>query len=167
MTDVRAKQQSLWRLSGLERKYGPSHHFNGEYEANEMVNEIAVFLVCAILVDADAQRSRSGRGRPRDVMIPELAPNLLWYFLRYHSSCGRRSVIVTAHGKKRQEEAGPLFEFIKAAIEPLNQYLIRIDRKPLSPARLARYALHERRRTCSNVANNPAGATDGRRGGAE
>lgn len=159
MADLRAKQQSLWRRSGLEKKYGPSQHFNGEYEANEMVNEIAVFLISAILVDVDARRSRSGRGRPRDVMTPELAPNLLWYFLRYHSSSGRRSVIVTADGKKKQEEAGPLFEFIKAAIEPLNQYLIEINRKPLSPARLARYALREHRRNCvcPGAANNPAG----------
>lgn len=44
-------------------------------------------------------------------------------------------------------EAGPLFEYLKVVIAPLNAYLVtELHRQPLSPARLARYALAERRR---------------------
>jgi hypothetical protein len=168
LADLRTRQATLWRLSGLEKKYGPYQHFNGEYEADEMVNEIAVFLASAILGDVDARRKVNPcrRGRPPDVITPDLAPNLLWYFLRNNNSSGRHSVIVTVDSKKKQEEAGPLFEFIKEAIEPLNQYLvIEAHRKPLSPARLARYALQERRRQLAlpSTANNPAGAQGSQR----
>ena len=127
-----------------------------------MVNEIAVFLMNAVLVDMEARRKLDSRrrGRPHDAMTPDLGSDLLWYFLRYNNSSGRRSVIVTVDGKKKQEEAGPLFEFIKKALEPLNQYLVELGRKPLSPARLARYALQERRRQLAlqSTASNPAGA---------
>lgn len=167
MADLRAKHPVLWRLSGLEEKYGPCQHFICNVEANEMVNEIAVFLMGAMLEDVEARRNRSGRGRPRDLMIPELAPNLLEYFLRFNNLSGRRSVVVMLDGKKKQEEAGPLFEFIKAAIEPLNKYLIENDRQPLSPARLARYALREHR--CNSLrrtaANYSAGKADGQHDG--
>ena len=108
-----------------------------------MVNEFAVFLLSAIVVDVDARRKVNPcrRGRPPNVITPDLAPNLLWYFLRYNNTSGRHSVIVTVDSKKKQEEAGPLFEFFKEAIEPLNQYLVELGRKPLSPARLARHSV--------------------------
>lgn len=158
MANLRAQHPALWRLSGLEKKVWPSEHGKGIYQPNEMVNEIAVFLTVTFLVDVAARCKRSGRGRPCDVMIPELAPNLLRYFLRFNKLSGRHSVVVTVDGRKRQQEAGPLFEFFKAAIEPLNQYLIEIGRKPLSPARLARYALREHRRNsvCMIIAKSTA-----------
>jgi hypothetical protein len=152
----------------LEKKYGPCQHPNGEYEADEMVNEFAVFLMSAVLADVDARRKvdpRRRRGRPRDAITPDLAPNLLGYFLRNNNLSGRHSVIVTVDSKKKQEEAGPLLEFFKKAIEPLNQYLVELGRKPLSPARLARYALqvHRRQLALQSTANNPAGAEGGQR----
>ena len=167
MADLRTKQPVLWRLSGLEEKYGPCQNFIGHVEASEMVNEIAVFLMGAILVDVEAGRNRSGRGRPRDVIIPELAANLLEYFLRFNNLSGRRSVVVKLDGKKKQEEAGPVFEFINAAIEPLNKYLIENNRQPLSPAHLARYALREHRcnSVCLAAANLSAGKADGQHDG--
>jgi hypothetical protein len=93
--------------------------------------------------------NRLGRhvGRPRSCLIPELAQQLLSLFLRYRDSGGRHSVLISIDGKFAQTEAGPLFEFFKAAIEPLNQFWVReLQRKPLSPARLARTALEQRRR---------------------
>ena len=49
--------------------------------------------------------------------------------------------------KPGQKEAGLLFEFIKATIEPLNHYLTtELHRRPLSASRLVRIALSERRR---------------------
>jgi hypothetical protein len=67
-------------------------------------------------------------------------------FLRCHGSAGRKSVATSSDGKLKQKEAGRLFEFINAAIQPLNQYLTtELHRRPLSAARLARFALAEHR----------------------
>src|SRR6202022_4245856 len=86
-------------------------------------------------------------GRPCDVMIPYLGPQLLSVYLRCHNSGGRHSVATSIDGKPGQKEAGLLFEFIKATIQPLNTYLTtELHRKPLSASRLARFALSERRR---------------------
>src|SRR6202158_3387594 len=80
-------------------------------------------------------------------MIPYLAPELLSVYLRYHYSGGRQSVATSIDGKPGQKEAGLLFEFIKATIKPLNDYLTTdLHRRPLSASRLARSALLERRR---------------------
>ena len=153
--DLKAKERILWRLSGLEKEHGPLDRFIGKGQHNDMVGEIAVFLMNAILLDIEARRIAKtigrGVGRPPDVMTPDLAPNLLAYFLRYQNSIGRRSVIVWIDGKNSQAEAGPLLEFMKAAIEPFNRYLTEIKRKPLSAARLARYALNDRKRKLINV----------------
>ena len=151
-----------WRLIGLEKKEWPSEFREGIYQPNEMVNEIAVFLTVAFLVDVSSQRRRSGRGRPRDVMTSELAPNLLRYFLRFNKLSGRHSVVVMIDGRKRQQEAGPLFEFFKAAIEPLNQYLIEIgaglfDRHVWRAMNLRE---HRRNNACTIVAKSTAGDAD-------
>ena len=80
-------------------------------------------------------------------MIPYLAPELLSVYLRFHNSGGRHSVATSIDGKAGQKEAGQLFEFIKATIKPLNDYLTTdLHRRPLSASRLARFALGERRR---------------------
>ena len=90
-------------------------------------------LLNAAVTDMDARRKVNPRrrGRRPDVMTPALAPDLLGYFLRNNNSSGRHSVIVTVDGKKKQEEAGPLFEFFKEAIQPVNQYLI--STRPQAP----------------------------------
>ena len=80
-------------------------------------------------------------------MTRQLGPRLLTMFLGYHPSAGRHSVLTSIDGRLVQKEDGPLFNFITAAIEPLNKYLVEeLHWKPLSAARLARYALAERRR---------------------
>ncbi|HMJ28191.1 MAG TPA: hypothetical protein VK512_05695 [Xanthobacteraceae bacterium] len=51
-------------------------------------------------------------------------------------------------GELKQEETGPLFNFLKTGIQPLNKYLVDdLHRMPLSASRLARYALAERKRS--------------------
>jgi hypothetical protein len=52
-------------------------------------------------------------------MSPYLAPELLLVFLRCHDLPDRKSVATSIDGKIKQKEAGQLFEFIKAVIEPL------------------------------------------------
>jgi hypothetical protein len=143
----KAKEPEMWELSGLSDEYGPpSDNFTGEREATDMTDELTGLLMCAIALDLETRENASsiGRriGRPRDVMIPFLGPNLLSFFLRFHDWGGRHSVAI---GAKSQKEAGPLFLFIQAAVEPLNQYLLEVNSKVLSPARLARFALSERR----------------------
>ena len=139
-------------LCGLYDVFGPpgDDGFTGELEAEQTMIELTGLLVLAFahdMVDRTASL-RLGRkaGRPRDIMTRELGPTLLTLFLRYHPSAGRHSVVTSIDGRLAQEEAGPLFNFIKAAIEPLNEYLVEeLHWKPLSAARLARYALAERR----------------------
>jgi hypothetical protein len=143
--DLKARAAELWELSGLAREYGPYTSFAGTFQANEMIDEITWVLLCAILLDVeDRRRSDRAVGRPRDVITPELGVGLLWFFRRYNKAPGRRSVPISIDGK--QEEAGPLFEFIKATIEPVNRHLVENNRKPRSPARIARYGLNERQR---------------------
>jgi len=163
--DLSANELVLWRLSGLEKQYGPLEDFIKGGHHSDMVGEINVFLLNAFVLDVAARRiARTigrGVGRPPDVMTPDLSPNLLAYFLRHNGPTGRRSIVVLADGKNGQAEAGPLFEFFKTAIEPLNRYLTEIQRKPLSPARLARYALNDRKRKLTGgLAEKTAVAVD-------
>jgi hypothetical protein len=152
---VKDRASELWRLSGLDEEYGPlGENFTGEREIKELSDEIAGHLLSAIALDTQARQTadRNDRdvGRPRDVIIPYLGPNLLSFFLRCHASAGRQSVLTSIEGQLAQMEAGPFFAFVKTAIEPLNEYLVtELQRKPISAARLARYALAERRHNLS------------------
>jgi hypothetical protein len=90
--------------------------------------------------------ARRSVGRPPDLMIPHLATALLACYLRYHNSAERRSVLTSINGKLTQREAGPFFEYLKAVLAPLNRYLVEeLHRRPLSPARVARFAQADRR----------------------
>ena len=147
------QKSEIWRLSGLLEEYGPAvDDHNREHEQKTIVEELTGLLVQAVAQEAlDRQfYNGSGRraGRPRDAITPYLAPELLSVFLRCHDSAGRQSVATSIDGKLKQKEAGRLFEFINAAIGPLNQYLTtELHREPLSASRLARFALSYRRRT--------------------
>jgi hypothetical protein len=139
-------------LCGLYDVFGPPGEdgFTGELEADQTIIELTGLLLLAFAHDMVGRiaRLRVGRkaGRPRDILTRELGPTLLTLFLRYHPWAGRHSVLTSIDGRLAQEEAGPLFNFIKAVIEPLNEYLVEdLHWKPLSAARLARFALAERR----------------------
>jgi hypothetical protein len=113
-------------------------------------------LVQAVTREA-ASRQLAGNssrraGRPKDVVTPFLAPELLSVFLRCHEIAVRQSVVTSIDGRPKQMEGGELFEFIKAIIQPLNQYLTtELHRRPLSAARLARFALDDRRRIAQEL----------------
>jgi len=144
-------KSEICRLCGLWEEYGSDDgNFNAEREEYEIIDELTKILVQAVAEDAEVRQISNSRGpragRPGEAMIPYLAHALLLVYLRYHNSGGRKSVATSVDGKLKQEEAGPLFEFIKAAIEPLNRYLTNdLRRRPLSASRLARVALSERR----------------------
>jgi hypothetical protein len=56
--------------------------------------------------------------------------------------------VTSIGGELKQEETGPLFNFMKTGIRPLNNFLVdELHRMPLSASRLARYALAERKRS--------------------
>jgi hypothetical protein len=143
-------KSEICRLSGLLEEYGPpGASYTGEGEEHKIIEELTCFLVQAAALEAQEITNGSGRrvGRPCDVMTPYLAPELLSVYLRCHNSGGRQSVATSIDGKAGQKEGGPLFEFIKATIEPLNQYLTtELHRRPLSASRLARFALDGRLR---------------------
>jgi hypothetical protein len=149
-SELTLRKSRIWRLCGLLEEYGSAaDDFNREREQKAIIEELTGLLVQAVAREASARQfyKGSGRraGRPRDVMTPYLAPELLSVYLRCHDSAGRQSVATSIDGKLKQTEAGRLFEFINAAIEPLNQYLTtELQRGPLSASRLARFALAER-----------------------
>ena len=150
-SELTVRKSEICRLSGLLEEYGPAGaNYTGEGEEHKIIEELTGFLVQAVALDAASQQiaNSSGRrvGRPCDVMIPYLGPQLLSVYLRCHNSGGRQSVATSIDGKPGQKEDGLLFEFIKATIKPLNDYLTTdLHRRPLSASRLARFALQERR----------------------
>jgi hypothetical protein len=152
------QKSEIWRLSGLLEEYGGAADgdFYRKREQQALIEELTGLLVQAVAHEAANRRftnnSGRGAGRPPDVMTPYLAPELLLVFLRCHNSAGRQSVATSIDGKLKQKEAGRLFEFIKAVIEPLNQYLTtELHRGPLSASRLARFALDDRRRIAREI----------------
>jgi hypothetical protein len=152
-SELTVHKLEICRLCGLSEGSGSTDgNFNRELEEKQIIDEIADFLVQAVdehVIGREISNSIGRRaGRPREVMIPCLAPKLLSIYRRYHNSAGRQSVVTSIDGKPKQKEAGPLFEFIKATIEPLNRYLTTDLRlRPLSASRIARFALSDRRRT--------------------
>ena len=152
-SELTLQRSEIWQLSGLQEEYGgpADDDMYRERELNALIEALCGLLVQGVIREiADRQSANcSGRrpGRPRDAMIPLLAPELLLVFLRCNDRAGRQSVTTSIDGKITQKEAGQLFEFIETVIQPLNRYLTtELGRKPLSAARLARFALDDRRR---------------------
>ena len=150
-SELTLQKSQIWLLSGLLEEYGGAadDDFYREREQKALIDELTGLLVQAVIHEAASRQftNNSSRrvGRPRDVMSPYLAPELLLVFLRCHDSAGRKSVATSIDGKLKQKEAGQFFEFIKVVIEPLNKYLTtELHREPLSASRLARFALAER-----------------------
>ena len=141
-SELTLHKSEICRFCGLSEEYGSADgNFNREREEKEIIEELTGVLVQAVALEARQINNSAGRrvGRPREAMIPYLAPELLSVFLRYHNSGGRQSVATSIDGKPGQKEAGLLFGFIKATIEPLNHYLTTdLHRRPLSASRCTR-----------------------------
>ena len=157
-SELTLQKSEIWRFSGLLEEYGGAadNDFYREREQKGLIDELTGLLVQAVIHEAENRQLTNNSvrraGRPSDVMSPYLAPELLLVFLRCHDSAGRKSVATSIDGKLKQKEAGQFFEFIKAVIEPLNQYLTtELRRLPLSASRLARFALAERQRMAREI----------------
>ncbi len=163
-SELTLQKSEIWRFSGLLEEYGGAadEDLCREREQKALIEELTGLLVQAVTHEAANRQftNNSSRraGRPKDVVTPYLAPELLSVFLRCHDSAGRQSVATSIDGKLKQREAGQLFEFINVLIQPLNQYLTtELHRKvPLSAARLARFALDKRREEAEAAAKKAA-----------
>jgi hypothetical protein len=151
-SELTLQKSEIWRFSGLLEEYGgeTDGDMYREREQKALIEELTGLLVQAVAHEAANRQftNNSSRraGRPPDVVTPYLAPQLLSVFLRCHDRAGRQSVATPIDGELKQKEAGPLFEFINALIQPLNQYLTtELHCKSLSASRLARFALDKRR----------------------
>jgi hypothetical protein len=148
----RENKATLLQRCGLYDVFGPPGvGFTGEQEGDETINELTGQIMSCLAEDLEDRcwraRSEQRAGRPQDVLTREVGPKLLGLFLRFNPSAGRHSVWTSIDGKLVQQEAGPLFDFFKAALVPLNEYLVEeLGWKPVSAARAARYAFAERRR---------------------
>jgi hypothetical protein len=152
-SELTLQRSEIWQRSGLLAEYGgpADGDMYRERELYALIEALCGLLVQGVIREiADRQSAnRSGRrpGRPRDAMIPLLAPELLSVFLRFNDRAGRQSVTTSIDGKITQREAGQLFKFIETAIQPLNRYLTtELHRRPRSASRLARFALDDHRR---------------------
>ncbi len=162
-SELTLRKSGIWRLSGLLAEYGgpADGDFYREREQKALIEELTGLLLQAVIHEAENRQfidSASRRaGRPKDIVTPYLAPELLSVFLRFHARAGRQSVATSIDGKPKQIEAGQFFEFIKVAIGPLNQYLTtELHRRPLSASRLARFALDDRRRIAQELKQSEA-----------
>jgi len=153
MAELKANEAELWEFGGITKMFGPvGDNYAGASEGNSLIEQVLKFLLNGIAFDLENREveNRIGRnvGRPRDVITPYLAPEMLSLFLCYQGFGGRHSVMTSIGGELKQEETGPLFNFIRTGIQPLNNYLVdELHRRPLSASRLARYALAERKRS--------------------
>jgi hypothetical protein len=151
-SELTLQKSEIWRVSGFLEEYGGTADgdFYREREQQALIEELTGLLVQAVIREvADRQFANSSSrraGRPRDVVTPYLAPELLSVFLRCHDRAGRQSIATSIDGELKQTEGGPLFEFINALIQPLNQYLTaELHCKSLKASQLARFALDKRR----------------------
>ncbi len=151
-SELTLQKSEIWRLSGLLEEYGgpADGDFYREREQKALIEELTGLLVQAVAHEAGNRESTNNSsrraGRPPDVVTPYLAPQLLSVFLRCHERAGRQSIATSIDGELKQTEGGPLFEFINALIQPLNQYLTtELHCKSLKASQLARFALDKRR----------------------
>ena len=162
-SELTLRKSGIWRLSGLLAEYGgpADGDFYREREQKSLIEELTGLLLQAVIHEAENRQfidsASRPAGRPKDIVTPYLAPELLSVFLRFHARAGRQSVATSIDGKPKQIEAGQFFEFIKVAIGPLNQYLTtELHRRPLSASRLARFALDDRRRIAQELKQSEA-----------
>jgi hypothetical protein len=148
-----ANEAELWEYGGIIKMYGPvGDNYAGASEGNLLTEQVVKFLLIGLALDLEnrERENRIGRsvGRPKDVITPYLAPEMLGLFICYQGFGGRHSAVTSIGGELKQEETGPLFNFMKTGIQPLNNVLVdKLHRMPLSASRLARYALAERKRS--------------------
>src|SRR5258705_6171718 len=106
-SELTLQKSEIWRLSGLLAEYGgpADGDFYREREQKALIEELTGLLLQAVIREAEDRQftdSPSRRaGRPKDIVTPYLAPELLSVFRRCHERAGRQSVVVgtTIDGK--------------------------------------------------------------------
>ena len=93
-SELTLQKSEIWRLSGLLAEYGgpADGDFYREREQKSLIEELTGLLLQAVFHEAENRQftdSPSRRaGRPKDVVTPYLAPELLSVFLRFHARAG-------------------------------------------------------------------------------
>jgi hypothetical protein len=123
------------------------------YDIHQDENAVEIDIQQASHAAAQASlqlRAERKKGRPRESVL-EILAGLREIFERYNAGSGRHSVLTSADGKLKQEEAGPFLAFLMVVIAPLNEFLADLPAscgaKPISAAQIMRAkANHNRRR---------------------
>ena len=111
-SELTLQRSEIWQLSGLLEEYGGpvDGDMYRERELNALIEALCGLLVQGVIREVadrqSAKRFSRRPSRPRDAMIPLLAPELLSVFLRFNDRAGRQSVTTSINGKITQREAG-------------------------------------------------------------
>ena len=97
MAELKANEAELWEYGGIIKMFGPvGDNYAGASEGNLLMEQVVKFLLIGLALDLEnrERENRIGRsvGRPKDVITPYFAPEMLGLFLCYQGSGGRHSV---------------------------------------------------------------------------
>jgi hypothetical protein len=95
-------------------------------------------IIKAASAAIDALRRARRAGRPSSTANPVVSDGLREIFLRYNEKITRHSVTGWRDKKFVQFEAGPFLDFVKAAILPLNRFLIERRLPPVTAESIVR-----------------------------
>jgi hypothetical protein len=117
---------------------------NGFHDTIQIPAEESIINAASAAIDALSSVRRAGRPSSEATRI--LGEGLREMFLRFNTKITRRSETSSRHGELVQVEAGPFFDFVSAAIVPLQDLLrerglppvtaesiVRLGRYPISP----------------------------------
>jgi hypothetical protein len=117
---------------------------NGFHDTIQIPAKESIISAASAAIDALSSVRRAGRPSSEATRI--LGEGLREMFLRFNTKITRRSEISSRHGELVQVEAGPFFDFVCAAIIPLQDLLrerglppvtaesiVRFGRYPISP----------------------------------
>jgi hypothetical protein len=85
MAELKANEAELWEYGGIIKMFGPvGDNYAGASEGNLLMEQVVKFLLIGLALDLEnrERENRIGRsvGRPKDVITPYLAPEMLSLF---------------------------------------------------------------------------------------
>jgi hypothetical protein len=97
----------------------------------------------------DILKAEASKGRPKNVVMEQLAFRLIEIYSGFNDKAGRRSILSWKDDNYFQIEDSRFVRFLELVIAPLNQFyadrLVNSRPKPVSATQLARVALRNRR----------------------
>ena len=111
----------------------------GGFFGEMKVPDEAAIVNAATAAIEDLETTRS-TGRPASAAIPIVADGLRPIFLRYNEKITRHSELTSNDSRLLQTEGGPFFEFIRAAVLPLQTFLTDQDLSNIAASSIVRRA---------------------------